>query len=128
MVIGSEQYVDFVMEQLAPLRGVESSRFFGGIGLSVEGVQFAMVMGSTLYFVVDDTTRPKYERMKSSCFSYETKKRRVDVKKYYEVPAELIEDQDGLVSLAKESIRIAGSPKRSPTNRSKPTRSKRRAS
>jgi len=122
MAIGSEQFVDFVMEQLTPLRGVERSRLFGGIGLAMKGVQFAMIMDSTLYFVVDDTTRPKYEQMKSSCFSYETKKRRVDVKKYYAVPAELIEDQDQLIALATESIRIAGSVKKTPTNRSKAKR------
>jgi DNA transformation protein len=117
MANGSEQYADFVIEQLTPLRGVERSRFFGGIGLAFNGVQFAMVMDSTLYFVVDDTTRPKYEQMKSSCFFYETKKRRVEVKKYYTVPAELIEDQDRLVSLAKESIRVASSAKSSKPKR-----------
>src|SRR5215831_10022943 len=108
----SEQFVEYVMEQLAPLKGVRSGRFFGGIGLAADGVQFAMVMRGCLYFVVDDTTRSRYEQWGSRCFWYETKRRRVDVKKYFEVPASFIEEQDRLLPLAKESIRIAASLKK----------------
>jgi DNA transformation protein and related proteins len=120
-------YVEFVKDQLTSLRGVSIGRFFGGIGLSFGGTQFAMIMGSTLYFVVDDSTRLKYERMGSDCFSYSTKKGRVEVRKYYAVPAEVIEEQEQIVALAQESIRIASLSKRSPTSRSSTTRPKRRA-
>lgn len=127
MNAGSSDYVEFVKDQLASLRGVSIGRFFGGIGLCSEGTQFAMIMGSALYFFVDDSTRPKYERMGSGCFSYSTKKGRVDVRKYYAVPAEVIEEQEQLVALARESIRIANLSKRSPTSRLSRTRPKRRA-
>ncbi len=90
-----------------------------------------MIMGNSLYFVVDDSTREKYEKMGSGCFSYLTKKGRVQVKKYYAVPAELIEDQEQLVLLAREAIRVAGfqsNKKKTSANRSKPSRSKRTSS
>ncbi len=111
MTAGSRQVVEYVVEQLASLRHVTNTPFFGGIGLSSDGTQFAMVMGSVLYFVVNDTTRPKYEKMGSGCFSYSTKKGRVDVRKYYAVPADLLEDQDELVALARESIKVASAAK-----------------
>jgi DNA transformation protein and related proteins len=114
----NNSYVAFVMDQLASLRGIASGSFFGGVGLTSGGTQFAMIMGNSLYFVVDDTTRPKYEKMGSSCFSYDTKKKRVAVKKYYSVPADLIEDQEQFVALAKESIRVAGLAKQSPAKKS----------
>jgi len=117
MTAGSNHYIEYLLEQLAPLRGVASKSFFGGVGLVSGETQFAMVMGSVLYFVVDESTRPIYERMGSSCFAYDTKKRRVEVKKYFAVPAELIEDQDRLVALARDSIRVAHSLKKPPTNR-----------
>lgn len=104
---GASDYVDFVLEQLEPIRELTSSRFFGGVGLSARAVQFAMIMGNSLYFVVDDETRPKYEKMGSSCFSYRTRKGSVDVKKYYEVPGDLLEDRERLLDLARESIEIA---------------------
>jgi DNA transformation protein and related proteins len=127
MSAGGSDYVDFVKDQLASLQGVSIGRFFGGIGLSCEGTQFAMIMGSSLYFVVDDSTRPKYERMGSDCFSYSTKKGRVDVRKYYAVPVEVIEEEERLVALARESIRIAAVSKKSPTSRSTRSRTKTRA-
>ena len=121
----SNDYAEYVMDQLASLRNITSGRFFGGIGLSTAGAQFAMVMGSTLYFVVNDATRPKYEKMGSHCFSYSTKKKQVGVKKYYTVPAELIEDPEQLVTLAKESILAAQSARQSPTKKSTRSRTKR---
>lgn len=125
MTAVSREYVAYVLDQLAALREVTSRRFFGGIGLTSAATQFAMLMGSTLYFVVDDTTRPKYEKMGSGCFSYKSKKGRVDVKKYYAVPADMIEDQERLVALARESIRIASYGQQGPTNRSTRSRVKR---
>lgn len=107
MTGSSQDYVEFVKEQLASMHDIASGRFFGGVGLSAGGVQFAMIMGNSLYFVVNDVTRPAYEKMGSRCFWYTTKKGRVDVKKYYEVPGEFLDDQERLLSLANESIVVA---------------------
>jgi len=63
--------------------------------------------------------------MGSDCFSYDTKKKRVAVKKYYSVPADMLEDQEQLVALARESIRVARSAKKSPAKRSNQSRVKR---
>jgi DNA transformation protein len=126
MSSGSSDYVEFLKDQLAPLGRVSAGRFFGGVSLCSEGTQFAMIMSSSLYFVVDDSTRSKYEKMGSSCFSYGTKKGRVEVRKYYVVPADLIDDQEQLVEFARESIRIARNTKNGPTSRSTRSRAKTR--
>jgi DNA transformation protein and related proteins len=97
---------DYVSEQLAPLR-VTPRRFFGGHSFSSDGLQFAMIIDGTLYFVVDDETRPRYEAMGSHCFVYEKKDRKVDVRRYFHVPSEALEDQEQLLVLARESIRVA---------------------
>jgi DNA transformation protein and related proteins len=119
MTADSKHYIEFVLEQLAPLRDVASKSFFGGTGFVSGDTQFAMVMGSVLYFVVDDATRPSYEKMGGGCFSYATKKGRVDVRKYFSVPAELIENQERLVVLARESICVASAAKRGSKSRTK---------
>ena len=115
MATHGSELADYVREQLVALRGLSHGRFFSGTGFSLDGVQFGMIIQGTLYFVVDDATRPEYVARGSQCFSYSTRKRRVEVKRYYSVPAELIEDQEQLVGLARESIRIAslGKPPRS---------------
>jgi len=121
-------FVAFVKDQLASLREVTVARFFGGVGVSSGGTQFAMIMGSALYFVVDDSTRSKYERMGSTCFSYSAKKKRINVRKYYEVPADVLEEQEQLVELAQESIRVANRSRQRPIGRLSRASPKRRAS
>jgi DNA transformation protein len=95
----SEEFVNFVLDLLAPMSheaSIESKPFFGGIALRADEVQFAMIMGDTLYLCVDDTTRPTYTSLGMEPFSYQTKKREVQVKKYYEVPADWLEDEEAL--------------------------------
>ena len=127
MSAGSSEFVEFVKDQLAALRGVSAGRFFGGVRLAFEGTQFAMIMGGTLYFLVDDSTRPEYERMGGECFSFDTKNGRVDVRKYHAVPADVIEDQDRFIALARESARIALRSKANPTSGPTRTRARTRA-
>ena len=70
-------------------------------------MQFAFIIRESLYFCVDDSTRPKYEGLDMESFAYDTKKRRVFVKKYYEVPGELLDEPDEFLEWAEESIAVA---------------------
>jgi len=102
-----QEFIEFVVDKLSSLSGISSARFFGGQGISKDGALFAMIMGDCLYFLVDDLTRKKYQAMGATCFSYMTKKGRVDVTKYYEVTADFLDDDDKLLQLARESVAIA---------------------
>jgi len=53
----SAEYTEYVLELLEPTGPVRISRFFGGVGISHGLVQFAMIMGNSLYFVGNDNTR-----------------------------------------------------------------------
>ena len=103
----SKEFIEFVMEMLEPVAAIEGSKFFGGYGIKSSATQFAMIMGNSLYFVVNDKTRPKYERLDKKPFSYMTKNGRRLVRRYFEVPEDLLEDQDALVEWARESIAVA---------------------
>ncbi len=103
----SPEYTQYVLELLEPMGSLTNGMFFGGEGFRYDGVQFAMVMGNTLYFCVDNSTREDYIAAGSKPFSYMTKKGRVYVKKYYSVPGEVIEDQDELLAWAYEAADIA---------------------
>jgi DNA transformation protein len=111
------QFVDFIVDRLSGISGITKNRFFGGTGLSARSTQFAMIMGSTLYFVVDKATRPKYEQLGSQCFAYDTKVRRVQVRKYFEVPIEIIEDHEALAALAREAVLVAQGLKNKPAGK-----------
>lgn len=107
MSAGSASFVAFITEQLTGIDQLQSKRFFGGIGLVSGDTQFAMLMGNTLYFAVNDATRPQYEQMGSQCFAYDTKARRVQVKKYFEVPADYLEDPTALLAVAQQALEVA---------------------
>lgn len=101
------QFVAFVSDLLAPLGPLTAGRFFGGHAFKSDGVQFAMVMGNTLYLKVDDATRPAFRDAGSEAFSYATKKRRVMVESYYAAPETLLDDADELIAWARDAIAAA---------------------
>ena len=107
MTGSTEEYIEHVLELLEPINAISAGKFFGGQGISCNSVQFAMIMGNSLFFVVDDSTRNKYIEMGAECFWYTKKTGKVNVKKYHEVPGELFDEPDTLLKWARESIKIA---------------------
>lgn len=122
----SSEYTEYVLELLEPIGPVKISRFFGGVGISHGLVQFAMIMGNSLYFVVNDNTRQKYEKVGMTAFSYTTKKGRVQVRKYFELPEEILTDTEQLRLWAGESLQVAANTNK-PNKTLNRTRQKRRA-
>lgn len=103
---GSRESARHFADLLAPLGSVTLHRFFGGWGLSLRGTQFAMVM-DTLYFCVDDRTRPAYVAAGSEPFSYAAGGRRVEVRRYYRAAPDTLDDEDALGGLARDALRVA---------------------
>jgi DNA transformation protein and related proteins len=103
----SPEFISYVRELFAPLGELDDGIFFGGFAFKSGQKQFAMIMGNTLYFCVNDKTRPKYEAASMEPFSYSTKKGRVNVRKYFSAPEDLFENQEKLIEWAKEAIESA---------------------
>lgn len=101
----SEDYLNYVLDQLSPLEGLRSKRMFGGIGLYAEGLFFALIEEETLRFKVDDHTRETYLAHGSTAFKPFPDKK--TVMQYYEVPIEILEDQDKLCDWAKAALDVA---------------------
>lgn len=99
----TESIVDKVAEHV-PLW---TRRFFGGTALVHDDVQFAMVMGDTLYLVVDDQTRPRFEAAGSEPFSYLTGRGPVTVGRYRTVPGSALDDPGALRGWIDGAIRAA---------------------
>lgn len=103
----SPEFIEYVRELFAPLGNLKDGKFFGGFALKSGSKQFAMIMGNTLYFCVNDRTRPKYEALGMEPFSYDTKKGKIIVRKYYSAPENLFEDNVKLIEWANEAIESA---------------------
>lgn len=106
MSIHSE-FSAYILEVLEDLEDISAARFFGGVSMSSGAQQFAMIMGDTLYLCVDDSTRPRYLEMGCECFAYDSKRGRVQVKKYYAVPDELLDAPEELRDWAQDAIDAA---------------------
>ena len=100
----SDEFAEHVRDLLSPAFEIESGRFFGGFGFKCDGIQFAMIIRDSLYFVVDKQLRPKYAAMGSKPFSYEKQGRIQEVKRYYEVPTEVLEDPEKIIEWAEHAI------------------------
>ena len=110
----SENFREFVLEQLAGVRGIRGRAMFGGVGLYADEVFFGIIASDTLYFKVDDTNRRDYELAASHAFKpYDDKPMTMP---YYDVPADVLEDRDALAHWAKRAVAVAvrGKTKRAP--------------
>jgi DNA transformation protein len=79
---------------------------FGGFGLYLRGVMFALVAGETLYLKADALNRAAFEEAGMGPFVYETKGRKVATS-YHEAPPDALEDADALSELARGAYAAA---------------------
>ncbi len=107
IVLASEsEFVRFVVESLRAVGPVNARRMFGGCGLFLDGVMFALVVDDRLYFKVDDGNRPAYEARSLEPFSYTRRGRRIEMS-YREAPSEGFDDPDVLCAFAREALAAA---------------------
>ena len=111
-------YRAFILEQLGRvLAEVRARSMFGGVGVYSEDYFFALMDNDTLYFKVDDETRPDFDAIGMGPFRPFGDGG--EVMQYYEVSAELIEDLDGLREWAVRAVAVA---RRAKSRKKKPSR------
>jgi len=111
---------DFVLDQLG--RGglrVRARPMFGGFGIYAGDRFFALIADDTLYFKVDDSNRPDFEALGMKPF--QPYGEGSEAMKYYQVPADVLDEPEALSPWAEKSIAVAA---RKPTARR--TRKKKR--
>jgi DNA transformation protein and related proteins len=101
MNIKDESFKDFVLDQLRELDSVEARRMFGGHGLYQDETFFGILHKGKLYFKVDETTVGEYRKRKMKPFRPNAKQ---TLKSYYQVPVEILEDNERLCDWAEKAI------------------------
>ncbi|MCF8720208.1 TfoX/Sxy family protein [Nitrospina gracilis] len=101
-------YTDFVLEQLAGLGPVRCRAMFGGHGLYVNDVFFAIIYNNTLYFKTDRGTVSQY--VKEGMQPFEPRPGQT-LKNYYEVPTKVLENADMLMAWARQAVAVDDSKK-----------------
>lgn len=98
----SDDFRDFVLEQLRPIASITSRRMFGAIGLYADGVFFAIVDDDTLYFKVSEASRARYAEAGSKAFQpYGDGTTSMS---YFELPPDVLEDEEKLREWTAEAV------------------------
>jgi DNA transformation protein len=102
----SPSFRGFVIEQLARTTpGIRARDMFGGVGIYAAELFFALLDDDTMYFKVDDATRPQFvERGMAPFRPYGEDG---EVMQYYEVPADVLEDPEALGVWVDAAIAVA---------------------
>jgi DNA transformation protein len=102
----SQNYVEYVLEQLGTLPDVSTRRMFGAVGLYSGEHFFAIIDNDTVYFKVDDANREDYESRGAKPFKPYADRPEVSMS-YFEVPADTLEDAGELARWARQSVAAA---------------------
>ena len=78
---------------------------FGGVGIYANQLFFALIDDDTLYFKVDDSNRPDFERLGMKPF--QPYGEGGEIMQYYQVPSDLLEDLEALRPWVEKSIAVA---------------------
>lgn len=90
------EFVHFIVENFQPLGPVLAKRMFGGHGLFLHDVMFALIAWDTLYLKVDQINRPAYDARGLPPFSYVGQQGQTVTMSYCEAPPEGLDDPEVL--------------------------------
>jgi DNA transformation protein and related proteins len=106
-MVASDDFAEFLRDQLAPLGYITMRRMFGKTGVFCDGVMLGMVTDNTLYVRVDDHNRATFKEAESfPPLNYAKKGEMIDLS-FWRVPERLMDEPDELVSWARAALAAA---------------------
>lgn len=98
----SENFKEYVVDQLGKLGYVTVKKMFGGAGIYYDGLIFGLLADDILYFKVDDSNKSDYVTAGMKPFKpFEDKPMLMP---YYEVPVDILENREQLAECAKKAL------------------------
>ncbi|MFQ5449998.1 MAG: TfoX/Sxy family protein [Nitrospinaceae bacterium] len=99
----NESFKEFVLDQLESLEEIGCRAMFGGHGLYYKGVFFGIIAVGGLYFKTGAATVSDYRDRGMKPFRPNS---RQTLKNYYEVPADVLEDEEQLAAWARQAAAL----------------------
>ena len=103
----SDEFMDYVIDQLKDWGEVSARKMFGGAGLYCDGVMFGLIADDVAYLKVDDSNREDFVKAGSSAFNPFPEKTKTYIMSYYEIPADVLEDRQLLNQWAECALTVA---------------------
>lgn len=102
----NSDFADHIVDLLQGMGPIYSKRMFGGNGIFLEGLMFALIADNVLYLKVDDESRPDYEALDLAPFTYHKQGRPFRLN-YYEAPEEAMEDVEVMLNWGNRAFAVA---------------------
>jgi DNA transformation protein len=104
--MASDDFVDYVLELLGPFGSVGARRMFGGHGMYLDGLMFALVSGDALYLKADDMNRIEFQQAGCEAFSYTRNDRRATLN-FFRAPEEAMDSAELMLPWARSAYAAA---------------------
>jgi DNA transformation protein and related proteins len=106
-MVASDDFAEFLCDQLAPLGRITMRRMFGKTGVFCDGFMLGMVRDNTLYLRADDDNRAALKEAESfPPLNYEKKGGTIDLS-FWRAPERLFDEPEELVAWARAALAAA---------------------
>lgn len=101
-----QAFVAYIVDLMRPFAQVVARPMFGGFGIYLDGLMFALIANERLYFKADEQSIPDFVRAGLGPFTYEFKGK-PGALKYYEAPPEAYEEPQHMGTWARRGYECA---------------------
>lgn len=102
----SDEFIEYVMELFGPFGTVGARRMFGGHGVYLDGLMFALVSEDTLYLKADEMSRVEFEQVGCEIFGYTRKGKRATLG-FFRAPEDAMESPELMLPWARTAYAAA---------------------
>lgn len=101
-----DEFIIYLLDLMQPLGPVSARAMFGGYGIYIDGIMFALVADDVLYLKTGAETLPDFLARGLVPFSYSRNGKSFNMS-YSEAPAEVMEDAEAMHHWASKAINTA---------------------
>lgn len=102
----SREFVDWVLELLAPLGPVTARRMFGGFGFFLDGLMFAIALDDAVWFKTDAANREHFAALGEPPFTYQRNGKPAQLY-FYRAPDDAFDAAHALLPWARSAFEAA---------------------
>jgi DNA transformation protein len=101
-----KEFVSYVVDLMSSIGPVHAKGMFGGYGVYLEGLMFALVADGVLYLKSDENTEKEFKEKGLEAFTYNKKGKEYKMS-YYQAPEEALEDGEEMNLWANKAYGVA---------------------